>query len=119
MFNASDVKNTIMSMLQICTYNLSCRPFAHSAASGSENQHFFLGMSIQNAWKFLGNLGLRSPIVYQFGVQYAQIEAQESYHLFQLTQHLSMLFQLPQPAVHAVPTINIEASATLISPRNV
>ena len=32
-----------MSMLQICTYNLSCRPFAHSAASGSENRHFFSG----------------------------------------------------------------------------
>lgn len=48
-------------------------------------------------------------------MQYAQIEGQESYHLFQPTQHLSTVFQLLQPAAQVIPAVNPEALARSIS----
>ena len=50
---------------------------------GSENHQYFLGMLVQNAYKFLGTQGLNNSVVHHPRVQYAQIEAQKSYHLFQ------------------------------------
>jgi hypothetical protein len=47
----------------------------------------------------------------------AQIEAQESYRLFQPTQHLAMLFQLPQPK-KIVPVCNPEVSAAFTEFKN-
>jgi hypothetical protein len=35
------------SMLQIHTYNLNYLPFTHSAASGSENQQYFMDVLVK------------------------------------------------------------------------